>query len=81
MPVNRFEELRRFLHFKDNTEPSVSSTDRVAGMRPVISVLNEKFSVAVDPDEFHSFDEMIIPFKGRSSIKQYLPTKPGRWGR
>lgn len=44
----------------------------------MISVLNEKFSVAVDPEEFHSFDEMIIPFKGRSSIKQYLPTKPGR---
>ncbi|XP_037576721.1 piggyBac transposable element-derived protein 3 [Dermacentor silvarum] len=80
MPVNRFEELRRFLHFKDNSDTLSFQNDRVAGMRPVIDALNEAFCSAVDCEEYQSVDEMVIPFKGRSSIKQYLPSKPKRWG-
>lgn len=80
MPVNRFEEIRRFLHFKDNSDTLSFQNDRVAGMRPVIDALNEAFCSAVDPEEYQSVDEMVIPFKGRSSIKQYLPSKPKRWG-
>lgn len=49
-------------------------------MRPVIDALNEAFCSAVDCEEYQSVDEMVIPFKGRSSIKQYLPSKPKRWG-
>lgn len=48
MPVNRFEELRKFLHFKDNSDTLSFQNDRVAGMRPVIDALNEAFSSAVD---------------------------------
>jgi len=27
-----------------------------------------------------SIDEQMVPFKGRSSLKQYLPKKPHKWG-
>nr|XP_050037959.1 piggyBac transposable element-derived protein 2-like [Dermacentor andersoni] len=80
MPVNRFEEIRRFLHFNDRTDTLSYQNDRLAGMRPVIDALNEAFCSAVDSEEYQSVDEMVIPFKGRSSIKQYLPSKPKRWG-
>ena len=30
----------------------------------------------VEPEERHSIDEQIIPFKGRSSLKQYNKNKP-----
>ena len=32
------------------------------------------------PEEVHYIDEQIIPTKGLSSIKQYLPNKPNKWG-
>ena len=25
-------------------------------------------------------DEQLVPFKGKSSLKQYLPNKPHKWG-
>ena len=34
----------------------------------------------VEPEERHSIDEQIIPFKGRSSLKQYNKNKPHKWG-
>lgn len=34
----------------------------------------------MDPEEFQSIDEQIIPFKGRLSLKQYIPKKPKPWG-
>nr|XP_050025154.1 piggyBac transposable element-derived protein 4-like [Dermacentor andersoni] len=73
MPVNRFEEIRRFLHLNDRTDTLSYQNDRLAGMRPVIDTLNEAFCSAIDSEEYQSVDEMVIPFKGRSSIKQYLP--------
>ena len=30
--------------------------------------------------EYNSVDELIIPFKGRSSLKQYVRNKPHKWG-
>ena len=31
-------------------------------------------------NQLHSIDEQIIPFKGRSSLKQYNKNKPHKWG-
>ena len=31
-------------------------------------------------EENHSVDEQIIPTKTRTSLKQYLPNKPNKWG-
>lgn len=35
---------------------------------------------AVAPEERQSIDEQIIPFKGRSPLKQYMKSKPHKWG-
>ena len=34
----------------------------------------------VHVNEFIAVDEIIIPFKGRSTIKQYNKNKPHKWG-
>jgi len=34
----------------------------------------------LEPEEKHSVDEQMIPFKGRSSMKQYMKSKPHKWG-
>ncbi|XP_067949909.1 piggyBac transposable element-derived protein 3-like [Watersipora subatra] len=42
--------------------------------------MNSTFKSAVTPEEFHSVDEMMIPFTGQSSLKQYIRSKPKKWG-
>ncbi|XP_050063057.1 piggyBac transposable element-derived protein 3-like [Aphis gossypii] len=34
----------------------------------------------IAPEEFTAIDEIIIPFKGRSVMKQYNKSKPHKWG-
>ena len=31
-------------------------------------------------EEYSAVDEIMIPFKGRSGIKQYMRKKPHKWG-
>ena len=48
-------------------------------IRPVIDSVNHTCQ-SLEPEEHHSVDEQIIPEKCRSSIKQYMPRKPNKWG-
>ncbi|XP_050064144.1 piggyBac transposable element-derived protein 2-like [Aphis gossypii] len=83
MNVNRFGEIKRFLHFEDNTkkpDSAVPSFDRYWKLRPVITMLHDSFHAAASPDEHIAIDEMIIPFKGRSGLKQYMKAKPKKIG-
>lgn len=83
MPVNRFSEIKRFLHFTNNDDKpdtTDSSYDKYWKLRPVMSMLHNSFHSAATPDEHVAVDEMMVPFKGRSSQKQYLKSKPKKWG-
>lgn len=77
MTNNRFEEIKRNLHF-------ASDEERVKGngywrVRPVLDILHQTFHEANDNSEHQAIDEMMIPFKGRNSLKQYLRNKPKKW--
>ncbi len=53
--------------------------DKLFKVRPVLdSVLNNCKNIL--QEERHSIDEQIIPTKCRSSLKQYMPKKPHKWG-
>ncbi|XP_037397374.1 piggyBac transposable element-derived protein 2-like [Pygocentrus nattereri] len=80
MPVNRFEQILSYMHFVDNYSLGPKNADRFVKIRPVLDALKETFQSALDPEEFQSVDEMMIPYKGRLSIKQYVPKKPKPWG-
>ncbi|KAM4588720.1 piggyBac transposable element-derived protein 3-like [Odontesthes bonariensis] len=80
MPVNRFEQILSYMHFVDNYSLDPANADRFVKIRPVLDALKETFRSALDPEEFQSVDEMMIPYKGRLSIKQYVPKKPKPWG-
>ena len=81
---DRFEEITRYLHFVDNDilpargEEGFSLLQKV---EPVISHLKAKFKSVYYPHCQCSIDEAMIPFKGQSSMKQYLPLKPVGYGR
>lgn len=81
-PVARFEKLKHNIHFIDNSTLGPKDDpgrDRLAKVRPLINTINERLSL-VPLEEHLSIDEQIIPFKGRSSLKQYCPMKPKKWG-
>ena len=80
MSVHRFEEIRRYLHFIDNLSIPKDNTDRLIKIRPFLTKLHETFHDAATPEESQSIDEMMIPFKGRSGLKQYIKSKPKKWG-
>ena len=74
MPRNRFLELRRYLHFVDNTATH-DSDDKLFKIRPVVEAVRNE-CVKVTPEEYHSVDKQIIPSKTKyTKIKQYNPKK------
>ena len=80
MSRNRFRLIHRSLHFVDNNIASdEDKLDRVWKLRPWITKLNLNFSV-ISCEEFQSVDEIMVPFKGRSVLRMYLPKKPKKWG-
>lgn len=54
--------------------------DRLFKVRPLIKRLNETFSEHYSPSQNLSVDESMVRFKGRSTLKQYLPMKPIKRG-
>lgn len=80
MSVNRFEEIKRFIHFVNNEGKENLKEDKFWKVRPVAKVLHDMFHSAMTPEEYQSIDEMMVPFKGKSSLKQYIKSKPKKWG-
>ncbi|XP_040061887.1 piggyBac transposable element-derived protein 3-like [Ixodes scapularis] len=79
---NRFEAIHQCLYMNDNLQALPQGTDgydRLFKVRPLLDELRKNMS-KVAPDERQSIDEQIIPFKGRSHLKQYLKSKPHKWG-
>ncbi|KAG8243156.1 hypothetical protein J6590_108659 [Homalodisca vitripennis] len=83
MTQKRFLKLLRYLHLNDNCkipkrgEPNY---DRLYKVRPMINYLRVKYHEIFSPSRFLSLGESMIGFKGRSSLKQYVPLKPTKRG-
>lgn len=79
---NRFDCLRTYFHVNDNanmTNAKDKNHDKLFKVRPFIDSVRENMR-KIEPDEKCSVDELIIPFKGRSTMKQYVKNKPHKWG-
>jgi hypothetical protein len=48
-------------------------------VRPFVDSIIPSFR-EIEVEEYNSVDEFIAPFKGRSSLKQYVRNKPHKWG-
>ena len=76
---DRFRDIRRFLHFCDNTtlpSPGTPGSDRIAKIRPLFDMVNKRCSELYNLHRDVAVDEAIIKFQGRSTLKQYVPKKP-----
>ncbi len=80
MPRNRFTHVLRFLHFSDNTTRS-QVQDKAWKIRPVVTVLQERFRSLWDMTPKLSFDEGVLPSTSRmNTTRMYMPDKPHKWG-
>lgn len=58
-PVNRWEEIRQFLHFTDMEQIPPDTTDKLARIRPLLDRLHHSFHAAVHAEECHSMDKVV----------------------
>lgn len=82
MTLNRFENIRRYLHFNDNSACLTRSDieqDKLYKLRPIITRLQNSF-LSVPMEESLCVDEQICATKARHHLKQYMPAKPHKYG-
>ena len=83
MARDRFLEIHKCLHFVNNgglIPPGDPGYDRLCKVRGVLDMIEEKFASLYNPSRENAIDEAMVPYKGRSSLKQYMPKKPVRRG-
>ncbi|XP_046678176.1 piggyBac transposable element-derived protein 4-like isoform X1 [Homalodisca vitripennis] len=83
MPMKRFLKILRFLHLNDNEKmlPVESPDfDKLFKIRPLIDHLKTKYLVLFSPSRNLAVDESMVAFKGRTSLKQFMPKKPIKRG-
>lgn len=82
MPLKRFFKILRFLHLNDNTSrPNKGESNyKIHKVKPFFDIMNLKFKEVFNPSRYLSIDESMVKFKGRRSLKQYMPMKPIKRG-
>ena len=79
MTVKQFKKIRQVLHANDNSKTPKRGQpiyNKLYKLRPLLDIMNSAFMDQAVPSSSQSADEAMIKFKGRSSIKQYMPLKP-----
>ena len=83
IPRKRFLEVQGYFHFTNNDTIipiSQPGFDTLAKVRPIVESVRHCFLENYHPHKENAIDEAMVPFKGRSSLKQYVPLKPVRRG-
>lgn len=73
MPLKRFLQITRCLHFANND--TADHTDKLRKMKPVTNFFNQKFKEVYTMEEDIFIDESLIKFKGHKSYKKHNPWK------
>lgn len=77
MSRDRWEQIKSNLHMVDNS--NLDKSDKVVKVRPLMDHLRNAFK-QIPMLEHLCIDEQMVPFKGQSSLKQYIPKKTHKWG-
>ena len=77
----RFELLTKYLRFDlTNTRQTRRLQTKFAPMGSIFDMWEQKLSRPFIPYEYVTVDETLVPFRGRCSFKQYMPSKPAKYG-
>jgi hypothetical protein len=76
---DRFKQLLRFFRVVAPDEDA-AARDPLPHVRSLAAKLNASFAAQAAPSQRLALDEAMAAYKGRSPIKQYIPSKPHKWG-
>lgn len=81
MGQKRFKALLRFIRFDDKSTRSVRrSKDKLAPIRDIWEQVVNNLRKHYVPGANITVDEQLVPFLGRCPFRQYLPSKPDKYG-
>jgi hypothetical protein len=76
---DRFKQLLRFFRVVAADEDA-AARNPLPHVRSLAAKLNASFAAHAAPSQHLTLDEAMVAYKGRSPIKQYIPSKPHKWG-
>ena len=76
---DRFMQLLRFFRVAAADE-NAPARNPMPHVRALAEKLNALFAANFKPSDHLTLDEAMAAYKGRSPIKQYIPSKPHKWG-
>lgn len=77
MNLNRFCFLCACLRFDDR---SLRFGNRLAPIEKIWNIFDENCRRYYQPSQYMTIDEMLRPFRGRCIFRQYIPSKPAKYG-
>lgn len=81
MGLLRFRDIMCFIRFDDkNTRSLRRMRDKLAPIRDIFDRICAKLRRMYSPGSNLTIDEQLIPFRGRCAFKQYIPSKPDKYG-
>lgn len=81
MSYNRFRFLCRCIRFDNIHDRDIRrNVDKLAAIREIFDMVVHKCKSAFIPSSYLSIDEQLVAFRGRCGFRQYLPSKPAKYG-
>lgn len=81
MSRDRFAAILRHIRFDDpSTRSARRARDKFAAIREIWDHMNKNLLKHYIPGENLTIDEQLVPFRGRVSFRQYIPSKPDKYG-
>lgn len=78
MSYKRFKQIKKHLRFDDPVRRN--KRDALAPVRILVDQFNIVMNSIYAPGPFLCVDEMLMEFHGRVCFRQFIPTKPGKFG-
>ncbi|XP_045119580.1 piggyBac transposable element-derived protein 4-like [Portunus trituberculatus] len=79
MTREKFEILLRCIHFRDNSDVD-DPLDPLFKVRPLVTAIRDCCQAVYKPGPMVVIDESMVPFRGRSKVRQYIPGKAHKYG-
>ncbi|XP_056092518.1 piggyBac transposable element-derived protein 4-like [Rhinichthys klamathensis goyatoka] len=81
MPLKTFRKISRVIRFDDKqTRIARRANDKLAAIRVMWNKWVEQLPLMFNPGPHVTVDECLVPFRGRCPFKQYIPSKPAKYG-
>lgn len=81
MSEKRFRFLIRSLRFDDIRDRTTRTEfDKLASIRKVFELVINNYQKYFLVSEYVTIDEQVLAFSGRCSFRQYIPSKPAKYG-